>query len=94
MSPLAGLIVTIADGRVFGLVEHFRDRFAREALHVQVDRRVDLQPALFDRLACRSGAIELLAHVFEEEVLAALRVEVAEVHFERRVSRRPRPAPG
>ena len=79
-------------GRVFGLVEHFRDRFARRALHVQVDRRVDLQPALGDRL--RAVAVDqLLAHVFEEEVLLALRVEVAALDLQRRVLGGARPAP-
>ena len=78
---------------VFGLVQDFGDRFAREPLHVQVDRRVDLQAALFDGL----GAValhQLLAHVFEEEVLFALGVEVAVVDLERVLLGRLRPGLG
>ena len=70
-------------GRVFGLVEDFGDRFARQALHVQVDRRVNLQSALFDG----SGAVasdQQLADVFEEEPLLAFGVEVAAVRLQRR----------
>ncbi len=84
MSPLAGLIVTIADSWIFGLVEHFRDRLARLALHVQVDRRIDLQAALLDSFLA-VAMDQLFADVFEEERFAALGVVVPVPDLQRRV---------